>query len=502
MLGQSTNLSQNQSVHPRQIQLMQLLQLPVMELEQRIKEELESNPTLEEVRSIEGEPAASEPQEDRDLTGPDDRNSEYDDEYFQQYLEDDPGSYQQNAGADADDYAAPGSYTADETTFFEHLMDQLMGLELESHQEILIAKQIIGNLNDDGYLQRSLSAIADDLLINYHLDIRKSEIEKVLRIVQTLEPPGLAARDLRECLLLQLDSKIENGEDLDIMVYADLILAQTIIKDFFELFTKKHYTKLLERLEVDEDELKDALGEILRLNPKPASGLGGAAGGRAAQTVIPDFILSTIDGKFRLQLTARNAPDLKINDHYQEMLADYRKKQKAAGKLSKAQKQAAGFIRQNIDSATWFIEAIQQRQQTLFSVMHAILRYQDGYFRSGDVANLRPMILKDIAEVTELDISTISRVANSKYIQTDFGTFGLREFFSEGMTNQEGEEVSTTQIKKVLGEIIAAEDKRKPLADGKLQKALAEAGYDIARRTVAKYREQLGMPVARLRKEL
>jgi RNA polymerase sigma-54 factor len=500
MLGQSQNTSLNQSFSPRQIQLMQLLQLPVMELEQRIKEELEKNPTLEEARP--GDNESPDKQEEFEAKGADERNSEYDDDYFQQYMDDDPGSYQQKAGADLDDYAAPGSYTANETSFFEYLMDQLMSLEFESHQEILIGKQIIGNLNDDGYLGRTLSAIADDLLINYHLDVRKPEIERVLKVVQTLEPAGLAARDLRECLLLQLDSKIEDGEDLDIMVYADLILARTIIREHFELFTKKHYDKLREKLDVDEDELRDALGEILRLNPKPASGLMGAAGGRAAQAVVPDFILNMVDGKFRLQLTARNAPDLRVNDHYQQMLAEYRRKQKEAGKLSTAQKQAAGFIRQNIDSATWFIEAIQQRQQTLFSVMHAILRYQDGYFRTGDIAMLRPMILKDIAEVTELDISTISRVANSKYIQTDFGTFSLRKFFSEGMTNQEGEEVSTTQIKKVLGEIIAAENKRKPLADGKLQKALAEAGYEIARRTVAKYREQLGLPVARLRKEL
>ena len=501
MLGQTAKLSQQQTVSPRQIQLMQLIQLPVMELEQRIKEELEKNPTLEEAST----PEVSEDidrQEDLEPRGSDDRNTDYDDDYFQQYMEDDPGSYQQKANPDADDYVAPGSYTADENTFFEYLMDQLMSLELESHEEILIGKQIIGNLDDDGYLGRSLGAIADDLLINYRLDVRKATIEKVLTKVQTLEPAGLAARDLRECLLLQLDAKIENGEDLDIMVYADLVLAHRIIAKHFDLFTKKHYDKLREKLDVDEDELRDALGEILRLNPKPASGLMGAAGGRAAQAVVPDFILSTVDGKFRLQLTARNAPDLRINDHYQQMLAEYRRKQKEAGKLSPAQKQAAGFIRQNIDSASWFIEAIQQRQQTLFSVMHAILRYQDGYFRTGDTAMLRPMILKDIAEMTELDISTISRVANSKYIQTDFGTFALREFFSEGMTNQEGEEVSTTQIKKVLGEIIAAEDKRKPLADGKLQKALAEKGYDIARRTVAKYREQLGLPVARLRKEL
>lgn len=499
MLGQTTKFSQTQTVSPRQIQLMQLIQLPVMELEQRIKEELEKNPTLEEA------PAQTEAEADRpeapDPHADADRNSDYDDDYFQQYMEDDPSSYLQKS-PDTDDYAAPGSYTADENSFYEYLQDQLMSLELESHEEILIGKQIIGNLDDDGYLSRSLTAIADDLLINYRLDIRKRDIEKVLKQVQTLEPPGLAARDLRECLLLQLDAKIDNGEDLDIMVYADLVLARRIVAKHFEAFTKKHYDKLRDKLDVDEDELRDALAEILRLNPKPASGLLGAAGGRAARAVVPDFILSLQDDKFRLQLTARNAPDLRVNDHYQEMLADYRRKQKKEGKLSPAQKQAAGFIRQNIDSARWFIEAIQQRQQTLFSVMHAILRYQDAYFRTGDTAMLRPMILKDIAEVTGLDISTISRVANSKYIQTDFGSFALREFFSEGMTNQEGEEVSTTQIKKVLAEIIAEENKRKPLADGKLQKALAERGYDIARRTVAKYREQLGLPVARLRKEL
>ena len=499
MLGQFNKQTQTLSVNPRQIQLMQLIQLPVMELEQRIKEELEKNPTLEEARTQEQSPT-DEQGEPKDRSNEPERNSEYDDDYFQQYMEDDPGSYQQTTGAD--DYVAPGSYTADENSFFEYLMDQLMSLELESHQEILIGKQIIGNLDDDGYLDRSLAAIADDLLINYNLDVRKSEIERVLKVVQTLEPPGLAARDLRECLLLQLESKIENGEDLDIMVYADLILARTIVRDRFELFSKKHYDKLRDKLDVDEDELRDALAEILRLNPKPASGLSGAAGGRRAQAVVPDFVLTLNEGKFRLQLTARNAPDLKINDHYQAMLADYRRKQKEAGKLTPAQKQAAGFIRQNIDSAAWFIEAIQQRQQTLYSVMYAILRYQDGYFRTGDTAMLRPMILKDIAEITGLDISTISRVANSKYIQTDFGTFALREFFGEGMTNQEGEEVSTTQVKKVLTDIIAKENKRKPLSDAKLQKALAEAGYDIARRTVAKYREQLGLPVARLRKEL
>jgi len=497
MLGQSLKQSLQQKLSPRQIQLMQLMQLPIMELEQRIKEELESNPTLEEARPLEQEVPD---REERESDG-EERNSEYDDDYFQQYLEDDPGSYQ-NAGRGEEDYAAPGSYTADETTFFEHLESQLSNLEFDTPLDRLIARQIIGNLDDDGYLQRTPGAIADDLLISQHIDVRPSRVKEVLATVQQLDPPGLAARDLRECLLLQLNHKVDNGDDIPDMRFADLVLAQRIIRDHFEAFTKKHYDKMRERLSVDEDELRDALAEILRLNPKPASGLSGVAGGRVAQIVVPDFLLTTVDGELKLSLTARNAPDLKINDHYQEMLAEYRRKQKESGKMSLAQKQAAGFIRQNIESANWFIEAIQQRQQTLYSVMHALLRYQEAFFKSGDLKDLRPMILKDIGEMTELDISTVSRVANSKFVQTDFGTYSLREFFSEGMTNQEGEEVSTTQIKNVLKEIIENEDKRKPLADGKLQKALAEAGYDIARRTVAKYREQLGMPVARLRKEL
>ena len=498
MLGQSLKQSQLQKLSPRQIQLMQLMQLPLYELEQRVKEELERNPTLEE--------ATPEP-----LDGPADHDAQeaerqQDDpfemeELFQQYIDDDPTNYQQNGSSD-ETYDAPGSYTADESSFFEYLEGQLANLEFGDPLDRTIALQIIGNLDDDGYLQRLPSAISDDLLINYDVEVDTRRIKDVLRVVQSLEPPGLAARNLRECLLLQLNHKVDHGKDLDAFQFADLVLAQTIIRDHFELFTKKHYDKLQEKLQVDEDELRDALGEILKLNPKPASGLSGRAGGRAARVVVPDFLVTVQDGELKLRLTARNAPDLKINDYYQQQLAEYRRKQKESGKLTTAQKQAAGFIRQNIDSASWFIEAIQQRQQTLYSVMHAIVRYQDQFFRTGDLKTLRPMILKDIAAPTELDISTVSRVVNSKFVQTDFGTYSLRDFFSEGMTNEEGEEVSTTQVKKVLGEIIAAEDKRKPLNDSKLQKQLKEAGYDIARRTVAKYREQLGLPVARLRKEL
>lgn len=512
MIGQTVKNSFGQSFSPQQIQLMQLMQLPIMELEARIKEELEKNPTLEEVGTQEAGTqeagtqdtgSVDERSDPTDLNSTDDRNSDYDDDYFQQYLDDDPGSYQNLAGRDADDeYAAPGSYTADENTFFEHLESQLAGLEFANPTDELIARQIIGNLDDDGYLQRAPGAIADDLLIRMNVDVTPGRIRDVIRTVQTLEPTGIAARNLRECLLLQLDAKVDNGDDIEDMRFADLVLAQRIVRDHFEAFTKKHYDKLKDQLDADEDELRDALREILRLNPKPASGLSGSAGGRMARSIVPDFLLTVEEGAFKLSLTARNAPDLRINDHYQVMLANYRRKQKAEGKLTPAQKKAAGFIRQNIDSATWFIDAIQQRQQTLYSVMHAILRYQDAFFRSGDTKNLRPMILKDIGEMTGLDISTVSRVVNSKYIQTDYGTYSLRDFFSEGITKQDGEEVSTTQIKNVLWEIIEAEDKRKPLADGKLQKALAEAGYDIARRTVAKYREQLGLPVARLRKEL
>ncbi|WP_116125594.1 RNA polymerase factor sigma-54 [Lewinella sp. IMCC34183] len=499
MLGQSLKQSQLQKLSPRQIQLMQLMQLPLYELEQRVKEELERNPTLEEaVPEPDGLPDRDAQELDQAEGGDDPFEME---ELFQQYVDDDPTNYQQNGNSD-DTYDAPGSYTADENSFFEYLEGQLANLEFDTALDRTIALQIIGNLDDDGYLQRLPSAIADDLLINYDLEVDTRRIKQVLRTVQSLEPPGLAARNLRECLLLQLNHKVDTGDELDDHQFADLILAQTIIRDHFELFSKKHYDKLRDKLEVDEDELRDALGEILKLNPKPASGLSGRAGGRAARVVVPDFLVTVDDGELKLSLTARNAPDLKINDYYQEQLAEYRRKQKESGKLTTAQKQAAGFIRQNIDSAHWFIEAIQQRQQTLYSVMHAIVRYQEAFFRTGDLKMLRPMILKDIAGPTELDISTVSRVVNSKFVQTDFGTYSLRDFFSEGMTNEEGEEVSTTQVKKVLGEIIAGENKRKPLNDSKLQRALKDAGYEIARRTVAKYREQLGLPVARLRKEL
>ena len=494
LIGQNFKQKQTQTASPRQIQLMQLVQLPIMELEQRIKEELESNPTLDEAAPKEQETERLEERESQ-------RDTEYEEAYLQQYMEDDPTSYNQKKTAE-EDYAAPGSYTADEVSFFEYLENQLNNLEFDTPVERLIAQQIIGNLDPDGYLQRTLTAIADDLLINNNIDVTKKQVEEVLQTIQTLDPPGIAARDLRECLLLQVNYKVENGDDLGDMQFADLVLAQRILRRHFEAFSKKHYDKLQEKLGVDEDELRDALGEILRLNPKPASSLGGAAGGRMARTIVPDFVLTLEDGEFKLRLTARNAPDLRINDRYQKMLKDYREEQKKSGKLTTAQKQAAGFIRQNIDSASWFIEAIQQRQQTLYSVMYAILRYQDAFFRSGNVKDLRPMILKDIGEMTGLDISTVSRVVNSKFVQTDYGTFGLREFFSEGMTNQDGEEVSTTQIKQVLKNIIDNEDKRKPLADGNLKKELAKQGYDIARRTVAKYREQLGLPVARLRKSL
>ena len=498
MLGQSLKQSQLQKLSPRQIQLMQLMQLPLYELEQRVKEELERNPTLEEAAPEYDDGPAEHDDLDRDGGGDDPFEME---ELFQQYIDDDPTNYQQSGSTD-DTYDAPGSYTADENSFFEYLEGQLSNLEFDTPIDRVIALQIIGNLDDDGYLQRLPSAISDDLLINYDVEVDTRRIKDVLKVVQSLDPPGLAARNLRECLLLQLNHKVDQGAELDAHHFADLVLAQTIIRDHFELFTKKHYDKLQEKLQVDEDELRDALGEILKLNPKPASGLSGRAGGRAARVVVPDFLVTVQDGELKLRLTARNAPDLKINDYYQQQLAEYRRKQKESGKLTTAQKQAAGFIRQNIDSASWFIEAIQQRQQTLYSVMHAIVRYQDQFFRTGDLKTLRPMILKDIAGPTELDISTVSRVVNSKFVQTDFGTYSLREFFSEGMTNEEGEEVSTTQVKKVLGEIIGAEDKRKPLNDSKLQRALKDAGYDIARRTVAKYREQLGLPVARLRKEL
>ena len=325
----------------------------------------------------------------------------------------------------------------------------------------------------------------------------------MLKTVQRFDPPGVGARDLQECLSIQLRQKteiVEDGEPLDAFPEEGLKLASLIINQYFEEFTKEHYEKLLRTLNISEDDLKEAIDIILKLNPKPASGYS-SSNSRATQYVVPDFIIANREGELELSLNSRNAPDLRINDQYKDMLHTYQSSKKA-GKSNKKQKEAVQFIKQKIDSAKWFIDAIVQRQQTMYRTMYAILQYQYDYFLTGDQRKLRPMILKDIAEITGLDISTVSRVANSKFVQTEFGTKRLKSFFSESMQNEDGEEVSTIEIKKILSDIIESENKRKPLSDEKLKNHLKEKGYSIARRTVAKYREQLNIPVARLRKEL
>lgn len=496
MLGQFTKLSQQQKLSPRQIQLMQLVQLPLTALEERIKEELEANPALEESdsgRIEEEEYNTAEPRE-KETEDNDDR---YDfEEYVQAYIDDDPGSYQQRQGEDEEAYRPEA---VQQQSFFEYLEQQLSSFNFADERERSIARHVIGSLDDDGYLARKISAISDDLLLYHDLDVRNSEIETVLKRIQELDPVGIGARDLQECLLIQLQRKIDDEDFQNDAQLADLILAHRIIDEYFEEFSKKHYDKIVDRMEADEDEVRDALKEILRLNPKPASGFSSRDGSDRAQVIVPDFFVFNNDGQLELQLNQRRRPALQVSVQYEKMLAEYKRKKEAN---TKRVDPAVQFIREKIDAAQWFIDAIQQRENTLLGVMTVLLEYQKDFFLTGDEKRLRPMILKDIAEPLELDISTISRVVNSKYVQTEYGTLLLKFFFSEGMTNEDGEEISTKEVKNTLREIIEAENKRKPLNDTKLQDLLKEKGYAIARRTVAKYREQLGMPVARLRKEL
>jgi RNA polymerase sigma-54 factor len=350
-----------------------------------------------------------------------------------------------------------------------------------------LAEYVLGNIDDDGYLRRDLMSISDDLAFNLNMDVSEEELERILKVIQDFDPPGVGARDLRECLLLQLNRK--EGEEF--------ALAKTIVKDFFTEFTKKHYEKIQSKLELTGEELKAGIAQVLKLNPKPGSSYSNPLN-KTNQHIVPDFILESVDGELSLSLNQRNVPELKINDTYQEMLRTMSENQKA----KKNDKEAVLFVKQKLDSAKWFIDAIQQRQTTLLLTMSEIISFQEEFFQEGDEAKLKPMILKDIAERTNLDISTISRVSNSKYIQTHFGIYPLKYFFSEGLQKDDGEEVSTREIKKILKECIENEDKRKPLTDEKLAAILKEKSYNIARRTVAKYREQLDIPVARLRKEL
>lgn len=468
-----------QRLSPQQIQLMKLLQVPTLELDQRIKQELEENPALEE--GIETEDDEFDKEEDIS-------SSEDDDEFdISDYFDEDVADYKtqaNNASKDEEERVVPLS---GEQSFQEKLTEQLHLIALNDTQ-FLIADVLIGNLDESGYLSREISAIVDDLAFSQNIMVEEKEIEAVLLLIQSLDPAGIGARNLRECLLIQMNRRQDKS--------LNRIRAKQILENYFDEFTKKHYDKIAKKLTITDDDLKDVISEILKLNPKPGGSMKESA--RNHQQIIPDFILQENEGALELTLNSRNAPDLKISKEYEVMLRAYAE----GAKTSKSDKQALTFVKHKLDSAMWFIDAIKQRQQTLLLTMSAILRYQESFFLSGDETKLKPMILKDIAEIVSLDISTVSRVANSKYIQTTFGVFSLKYFFSESLSTDSGEEVSTREVKQILLTAIENEDKRNPLPDEKLMALLNDKGYNIARRTVAKYREQLNLPVARMRKEL
>ncbi len=484
MLKQYLQYKLSQKLSPQQIQLMKLIQLPTQAFEQRLKQELEENPALERGKEKE-EDDFDDMYSDQDYE--ENKKIDADDINIDDYLSDDeiPSYRLQANNHSADDESKTIPY-ASGTSFTQLLTDQLNTFRLEN-QDYKIAKFLIGSIDDSGYIRRSLLDLTDDLAFTQNIFTDVETLEKVLKVVQQLDPPGVGARNLQECLLIQLQRKEQTP---------DTERAANMIENAFEQFTKKHYQKLLKKFNISEIELKDAILEIERLNPKPGSSFSNNL--RSTEHVVPDFTIKIIDGELELVLNGRNAPELHISKSYNEMLLGY----KASKEKSRAQKEAVLFIKQKLDAAKWFIDAIRQRQQTLLLTMSAIMHYQKAYFLSGDEEQLRPMILKDIADEVEMDVSTISRVANSKYVDTPYGTKLIKEFFSESMTNDQGEEVSTREIKSILKTVIVEEDKKKPWTDEKLAKILKEKGYPIARRTVAKYREQLDFPVARLRKQI
>lgn len=486
MLKQSLSQKLQQKLSPQQIQLMKLLQVPTLELEQRIKQEMEENPALEEGEDHDEEELPTEEQAISENESEEETEKSNDDfdlsDYFQ---DDDTPDYKLSANNKSADDEERDMPLAGGTTFQDSLRAQLALRDVDERTEQL-GEHLIGNLDEDGYLRRDLESIVNDLAFTANLMTDKEELERVLAEVQSLDPAGIGARDLRECLLLQLER----------MPHAvDTLTAKAIVDKHFEAFTKKHYERIMERLEIDEEALKEAVDAIVRLNPKP--GNTARETDKPVQEIVPDFIINTIDGQLELSLNSRNAPELRVSKQYRDMIKEYQRNKK-----DKDAKDALVFIKQKLDSAKWFIDAIKQRQNTLLITMEAIMEHQREFFLTGDETKLKPMILKDIAEKVHMDISTISRVANSKYVQTNYGTFLLKFFFSESLSTDTGEEVSTREVKKILKDAIEAEEKREPLTDDELTALLKSKGYNIARRTVAKYREQLHIPVARLRKEL
>ena len=490
-LGLSQSLQQKLS--PQQIQFIKLLQVPTAELEGRIEEELEINPALEEGEDQEQEQEQEKPEESpaesESEEVPETSSSNDDDVDIKDYLGDDDysGYKMQGDGDDDDDnreMPIPMS-----SSLHEQLMNQLDFLGLDE-RELAIGKQLVGSIESDGYIRRDLEAIVNDMAFSQGIETTAEEVEAVLKKIQTFDPPGIAARNLQECLYLQLD-RMDNGHDIDVAV------AKKIISECFEEFTKKHYQKIQKKLDTeDENFVRDAMEVIIKLNPKP--GGGGGQNATKNQYIIPDYILTNNNGKLELALNSRNAPELRISRSYTDMFKAYDKSNKKDKKL----KEAVTFVKQKLDAAKWFIDAIKQRQHTLLRTMKAIIDFQYDFFLEGDETKLKPMILKDIATMINMDISTVSRVASSKAIQTDFGIYPLKYFFSEGISTDSGEEVSSREVKQIIKDIIESEDKDKPYSDDKLEKILNDKGYNIARRTVAKYREQLNIPVARLRKEM
>jgi RNA polymerase sigma-54 factor len=505
MLKQSLSHKLLQKLSPQQIQLMKMLQLPTVALEQRIKEELEANPALEEGREDEEDEMVtqeeSEVQEDPEKDGTEEKEDELRldegegeeekinaadkevdiDEYFE---EDEVPDYKLSANNTSPDEERREIPVVSGTGFQELLLSQLGMQELDERHHA-IAEYLIGNLDDDGYLRRELTSIVDDIAFSQNIQTNEKELLELLHIVQQFDPPGIGARDLQECLYLQLKRKPQT-----------FVIEQAIrvVRDMMEEFSRKHYDKMAKKLDVDEELLKEIIQEIVHLNPRPGDSVVDNKGNNLQIT--PDFIIHVTDDQLELSLNSANSPDLRISKEYNQMMGDY------ANRKDRTSKEALSFVKQKVETARWFIDAIRQRQETLLFTMNAILEYQYEYFLEGDETKLKPMILKDIADRVGMDISTISRVANSKYVQTPFGTFLLKTFFSESLSTDSGEEVSSREVKKILSDCIEGEDKKKPLTDDKLCHILKDKGYNIARRTVAKYREQLDIPVARMRKEL
>lgn len=481
MLKQSLQQKLQQKLSPAQIQVIKMLEIPTLELEERIRQEIEENPALEEGM------------ENSDTN---DEDGDFEDDYndgdidMDDYMSDDdiPDYKLQTSNSSRDDKHEDIPFSAG-FTFHEHLMEQIGLLDLNDREEMLV-RYIIGNIDDEGYLRRDAELMVDDIVFQVGIETDDDEMKRLIKVVQELDPAGVGAIDLRECLLLQLYRREQT---------IDVKIAKRILTDYFEEFSKKHYDKIIKALNITEEGLKDALDEIIHLNPKPGNAWGGNVLEKSMSAVVPDFIVENDGRKLYVHLNNSNVPELRVNTTYNEMFQDY-----SANKLNqtKEMKDAVMFVKQKIDSARWFIDAIKQRQQTLLTTMTAIVEFQKEYFMEGDEMFLKPMVLKDIADVTGFDISTISRVSNSKYVQTEFGIFPVKYFFSESMTNDSGEEVSTREIKKIMMECIDDEDKRNPLNDDRLVEVLKEKGYLIARRTVAKYREQLNISVARLRKEI